>query len=396
MICFIQRIIILAIATAGLLPMYAQNKEISLSVPKIIGVARITADEVNLRKSPSESAPQLVTDTPDEDGNCESITTWSDHPKTVGAERIPFRLYTGYEAPIVEQTDGWVRILVSGQAVWVKDTFAMPFPLGAFSEISEKPEFQPYEPTFRHNGAFKDYCSIYYNNEMGGTGFYIGKLHDNLAIMPLIVDCYPISDASVEGLIISKNADGGIEIKYGCDLTLRNEYGMDFLNLSNLTDHQFQSLISVAYPAEEEFLWYVSFELPKLLILKPSSYNGKLNTVTETLPTVTDTSSRIYDSPDTSPEFPGGAGKMMAWIGQNLKYPEHAQQKNVQGRVIVRCVIKTDGSIADATIVKGVEHDLDAEALRLVNSMPRWKAATVNGKPVNVWYSIPISFRLHL
>ena len=94
------------------------------------------------------------------------------------------------------------------------------------------------------------------------------------------------------------------------------------------------------------------------------------------------------------PEFPGGMGECMKWLGQNIKYPAEAKEKGVQGRVIVQMVVEKDGTITNAKVVRGVDPLLDAEALRVVNQSPKWKPGMQKGEAVRVKYTLPIMFRL--
>lgn len=94
------------------------------------------------------------------------------------------------------------------------------------------------------------------------------------------------------------------------------------------------------------------------------------------------------------PEFPGGAPKLLEYLSQNIRYPKDAEEAKKQGRVIVSFVVEKDGSISDAKVVKSVDPSLDAEALRVVNTMPNWIPGKQSGKAVNVKYSVPITFRL--
>lgn len=94
------------------------------------------------------------------------------------------------------------------------------------------------------------------------------------------------------------------------------------------------------------------------------------------------------------PEFPGGMGECMKWLGQNIKYPADAKEKGVEGRVIVQFVVEKDGTIVNAKVVRGVDPDLDAEALRVVNQSPKWKPGKQKGEAVRVKYTLPIMFKL--
>ena len=103
----------------------------------------------------------------------------------------------------------------------------------------------------------------------------------------------------------------------------------------------------------------------------------------------------IFQIVETMPEFPnGGLQGLMKFLSDNIKYPTIAQENGTQGRVSVQFVVNRDGSIVDAKVVKGVDPYLDREALRVINSMPKWKPGMQRGKPVRVRYTVPVLFRL--
>ena len=102
----------------------------------------------------------------------------------------------------------------------------------------------------------------------------------------------------------------------------------------------------------------------------------------------------VFQVVEEMPEFPGGMGECMKWLGQNIKYPADAKEKGVQGRVIVQFVVEKDGTIVNAKVVRGVDPDLDAEALRVVNQSPKWKPGKQKGEAVRVKYTLPIMFKL--
>ena len=102
----------------------------------------------------------------------------------------------------------------------------------------------------------------------------------------------------------------------------------------------------------------------------------------------------VFQVVEEMPEFPGGMGECMKFIGKNIKYPTQAQENGIQGRVIVQMVVTKEGDIAESMVVRGVDPLLDAEALRVINSMPKWKPGKQRGEAVNVKYTIPVNFRL--
>lgn len=102
----------------------------------------------------------------------------------------------------------------------------------------------------------------------------------------------------------------------------------------------------------------------------------------------------IVDYVETMPEFPGGMTALMKYLGSNIKYPTISQEMGSAGRVIVQFVVNRDGSIANPTVVRGVDAYLDKEAIRVISSMPKWKPGVQNGKKVRVKYTVPVVFRL--
>lgn len=97
---------------------------------------------------------------------------------------------------------------------------------------------------------------------------------------------------------------------------------------------------------------------------------------------------------ENMPAYPGGDAALFRFISENIKYPPEAKEKGIQGKVILRFMIASDGSVEDITVVRGVDPLLDAEAVRVMSILPDWTPGTQGGRPVNVWYSVPISFSL--
>ena len=100
--------------------------------------------------------------------------------------------------------------------------------------------------------------------------------------------------------------------------------------------------------------------------------------------------SKIFMAVDKVAEFPGGMKALMSFIKDKIIYPEDL---DVTGRVIVRFVVETDGSIGDVSIIKSLSPELDAEAERVVKMMPRWIPGEINGKPVASYFNLPFSFK---
>ena len=110
--------------------------------------------------------------------------------------------------------------------------------------------------------------------------------------------------------------------------------------------------------------------------------------------TVDDSDEEPFVVVEEMPVFPGGDAALLKYISENVRYPESGKTNNIQGRVIVRFCITKEGSINKVSIIRGVDPELDAEALRVVNSLPEFTPGRQGGKNVPVWYMVPITFSI--
>lgn len=102
----------------------------------------------------------------------------------------------------------------------------------------------------------------------------------------------------------------------------------------------------------------------------------------------------IFKVVEEMPEFPGGPAKLLEYIGKNVKYPMMARESDIQGKVFVQFVVEPDGSISKVQLLRGIGGGCDEEAMRVVQSMPKWKPGKQRGAPVRVQYMVPIVFKL--
>ena len=103
---------------------------------------------------------------------------------------------------------------------------------------------------------------------------------------------------------------------------------------------------------------------------------------------------KAFDVVEEMPQFPGGAQALMEYLAQNIKYPAEAEKAGIQGRVILTFVVDQDGRAIEPKVVRSVDPLLDAEALRLISTMPKWVPGKQNGEVVRVKYTLPIQFAL--
>ncbi len=105
-------------------------------------------------------------------------------------------------------------------------------------------------------------------------------------------------------------------------------------------------------------------------------------------------SDEVYTTVSEAPNFPGGVKEMYQFIGKNLRYPKEAQRNNIKGKVFIKFVVRKDGSISDMSILQGIGHGCEEEAMRIIGMMPKWNPGKQNGVPVNTYFTMPIAFVL--
>lgn len=103
---------------------------------------------------------------------------------------------------------------------------------------------------------------------------------------------------------------------------------------------------------------------------------------------------QVFTAVEQMPMFPGGDAALMKFLSSNINYPQVAMENGVQGRVIVQFVVTKNGSVGEVKVIRSVDRDLDKEAIRLCKSLPKFIPGKMNGQEVNVWYTLPITFKL--
>ncbi len=103
---------------------------------------------------------------------------------------------------------------------------------------------------------------------------------------------------------------------------------------------------------------------------------------------------QVFDAVEQDPQFPGGTKAIAEYFNKNLVYPPIAAEQGIQGVVHVRFVVRKDGKVDKAHVLRSKDPELDKEAVRVVSKMPNWIPGKMNGHSVNVWYTVPVRFRL--
>ena len=133
--------------------------------------------------------------------------------------------------------------------------------------------------------------------------------------------------------------------------------------------------------------------MKKFIIMSLMALFG-LTTVSAQKTVVAKKNQQVFDVVEKMPEYPGGQAALFEYLQKNVKYPADAEKKKIEGRVLVTFVVNTDGSITDIEVVRKTFPSLDAEAVRVISGMPRWKPGEQKGQKVRVKYTVPLTFRL--
>lgn len=133
--------------------------------------------------------------------------------------------------------------------------------------------------------------------------------------------------------------------------------------------------------------------MKKFIIMALMAVFG-LTTVTAQKTVVAKKNQKVFDIVEQMPEYPGGQAALFEFISKNVKYPDDAVKKKVEGKVFVTFVVDTDGKITDVSLLRKVFPSLDAEAIRVISAMPNWIPGKQKGQVVRVKYTVPIMFRL--
>jgi protein TonB len=151
---------------------------------------------------------------------------------------------------------------------------------------------------------------------------------------------------------------------------------------------------------EDRLLTQIELDDPGAVIATvatPGEIGGTAH-VDDFLPKESGTEGGVIDKPypyvDQPPTPIGGEKELMRWLSENLKYPLLAIEQGIEGRVVLRFVIGPDGAVSRVEILRSLEPSCDREAVRVVKNMPKWIPGKLNGKPVSVYYTLPVLFKL--
>lgn len=160
-------------------------------------------------------------------------------------------------------------------------------------------------------------------------------------------------------------------------------YSLSLLLLCSITASA-QKTVSAPIPERKEEVGTITIEGPVADALDPG---------VPVPPDETPEQNEIFTYVEQMPEFPGGLSAMNLYLSRNIRYPEDALKKGIQGKVIIRFVVDKTGELDDIQVIRSIYPSLDAEAKRVIKAMPKWKPGKQNGRVVRTSFTIPVSFR---
>ena len=201
--------------------------------------------------------------------------------------------------------------------------------------------------------------------------------------------------------------NANVDVKQYQLLLIRKSVGDQLFSMANNFNYQSLkkalALLAFANPTDEEqpelvVVAYTPASVAPSNTIQPSQPEttpvAVEKAVKEKAPEPVEQDNKVYNSVEQMPEFPGGVAEMMKFLQMNIKYPPTAAANKIEGRVIVQFIIDATGQVGDVKVVRSVDEELDAEAVRVVKSMPKFTPGRQDGKAVAVWYTLPISFKL--
>ena len=176
-------------------------------------------------------------------------------------------------------------------------------------------------------------------------------------------------------------------------------YGLSYflyLREYNLKEKQCRDIATYIYSKDEDLIHSETNVIHEFEYIIPNSVDEAVldfikGQLKEKVSSQLSNENNVFDVVEQMPSFTGGNGALMDYISKNIKYPT---ESDAQGRVVVTFTVEKDGSITNATVTRSVDPAFDKEALRVINSMPKWIPGKRNGQNVRVRYTVPVTFRL--
>ena len=429
----------------------AQTNRISVKVPDFKRFVIVTQDNVNLRRTPSVNGGKLMQW--NSDGG--SYDTYSKiyfadiearlyRPNSMtGAFVETFHPMNGYYLPVnpnkLEAQNGWYQVGVTSttyggnpghanaKMAWIKGDFCkvvdidmnakpsqITFPrYNYFDVVSEENVDGPLttirEGLRRKSGLYSNLTFFVTASPDGNSVSVTAPIMSShfIFIARAVIEVQYDSEQK-SAVVLHEDEDEMGEGNISLRLTTNTEAQKSKAAVNYIlaaSDQVFGKLVNILFPENKiptDEVYFIDTEGkcqsfgydPNISSIIPAkSTSMSLQKVADSSMNSKSTE-KTFDVVENMPSYPGGKDAMIAFLSSNMRYPDAAKKNGIHGRVIVSFVVDKDGSITETKVVRSVDPALDQEALRLVNSMPKWKPGTAEGKPVRVRYSIPFNFSL--
>ena len=195
----------------------------------------------------------------------------------------------------------------------------------------------------------------------------------------------------------------GIDARQYQLLLIRKSVGNQLFSMAN--NFNYQSLkkrirmMTINKSSQWKKLWALAavpvIALALLAFANPTTDAATVqNNVDQQVAKTSDQGKKVYKSVEQMPQFPGGELALIQYLQSEIKYPPTAAANNIEGRVIVQFVVDENGEIGEVKVLRSVDEEVDAEAVRVIKSLPKFIPGRQDGKAVSVWYTLPVSFKL--
>lgn len=370
---------------------YCKPKDLRLIVAKSLGV--------NIRQAPSKTAPTLYFGCAPETDDC--CYMWSNKlnrrysPQKESLNNIVPTCVVGEEGEfykikygnVFEQYDCYVAKsvtkLVETSPVTLKDLREYPYSYCAFEE-----------------GPYKGLVIGNYVDEMDGDDcLKLGVIEGGVLLYTHSVPARFCFDETTSKFSLSTSEDGMLLVNYGPG---KSKTGESWLDPAKLTEAEAKTLLTkLGLQAKPNCLEIQAKDADNQIDVvfsgkpedMPVTYATKTFALAEAR-TPSGDNDEVLDVAEQMPQFPGGTQGLINYLTSSLRYPAYAQEKKIEGRVIVEFIVNKQGQVSQAKVAKSVHPSLDKEAVRVVSAMPSWVPAKSKGKPVSCRYKLPVNFKL--
>lgn len=251
-----------------------------------------------------------------------------------------------------------------------------------------------YVKSGKYAGAIVNVVADYPN---GWSFIESGAIVDNMIVFNHIMSGYIVHDESMDG-IDYKVLDKDLNVVFGNKYQRNNPDSndeFDQLDISKLSEEQIESfLTNIGFFDDPNICHIYAQGQEEFMSVYLNKIEKSSRKVVTQLGKEVSASSPDVPKADQMASYPGGMMALTSYISRHIQYPKEAEQRRIEGSVTVSFIIEKDGSLSDVKVINSVHPLLDAEAVRVVKTLPKWNPSIVKGNPVRTSYSLPVPFKI--